>query len=125
MEMFASMTSKIRFMTAKKLGRVEVQRIAAVEMIQTEWRAKIARKRAHERRLERERQRREKAAKLLQCAIRVYQAKKVLLALQIERERLRREGAAIYIQVGVPLNLSSEFWFLTLILLATDSAHGV
>lgn len=45
MEMFASMNSKLRFLTAKKLGRVDVQRIAAVEMIQIEWRAKIARKR--------------------------------------------------------------------------------
>ena len=39
------MTVKLRFFTAKKLGKVEIQRIAAIEMIQTEWRIKIARKR--------------------------------------------------------------------------------
>lgn len=120
MEMFSTMPSKIRFITAKKLGRIDVQIGAAVEMIQVEWRAKIARKRfilflfsnnnsnynndnnrAHERRLERERKRREKASKILQCAFRVYQAKKILFELRAERERLRREGAAIYIQVCI------------------------
>jgi hypothetical protein len=54
--------------------------------------------RAHERRLERERQRKEKASKIIQCAVRVYQAKILLHQLREERERLRREGAAIYIQ---------------------------
>jgi hypothetical protein len=116
MEMFQSLTPKMRFQAAKKLQRADVQRSSAIEWIQIEWRAKLARKRldpiaslwltslstsvrAHERRVERERKRREKASIILQCAVRLSRAKKILLALKAERERLRREGAAIYIQV--------------------------
>ncbi len=44
--MFASMEPKIRFKTATQLGRFDVQRIAAIEIIQAEWRLKIARKRS-------------------------------------------------------------------------------
>jgi hypothetical protein len=45
MEMFQSMTPKTRFHTAKKLKREDIQLSSAVEWIQIEWRAKLARKR--------------------------------------------------------------------------------
>jgi hypothetical protein len=45
MEMFQSLTPKMRFQAAKKLQRADVQRSSAIEWIQIEWRAKLARKR--------------------------------------------------------------------------------
>jgi hypothetical protein len=43
--MFASMGPRMRFITATKLGRADVQKLAAIEMVQAEWRLKLARKR--------------------------------------------------------------------------------
>lgn len=45
MEMFRSLPPKTRFQTATKLHRKDVQQSSAIEWIQIEWRAKLARKR--------------------------------------------------------------------------------